>query len=144
MKSKQFVLGSVILLIVLVLSACVKSQGPAVEVSCENFEAANHIAQQAEVSVGGLLTVALCSNPTTGFQWEEAKISDQTVLEETSHRLVSPGEDQAGPRVGGAGYQEWTFTALQAGQSVVSIASSRPWEGGEKGIWTFDLTVVVK
>jgi predicted secreted protein len=38
----------------------------------------------------------------------------------------------------------WTFKALKAGESTISLDYSRPWEGGEKGEWTFVLNVVVE
>jgi len=102
----------------------------------------NHISQEAKIAVGGSLTVTLCSNQTTGFAWvESAEISDQTVLQQTDHRLVSP---EAEGVVGAAGTQVWTFQALKKGTSTISMEYSRPWEGGEKGEWTFNLTVTVK
>jgi inhibitor of cysteine peptidase len=84
----------------------------------------------------------LCSNPTTGFLWSEtAQITDQAVLQQTAHEMVS-AEDQ--DVVGAAGSEVWTFKALKKGESTVSMEYSRPWEGGEKGEWTFSLTVVAK
>ncbi|GAJ15320.1 unnamed protein product [marine sediment metagenome] len=96
-----------------------------------------------EVSVGDSFTVTLCSNPTTGFEWESAKISDQTVLQQVDHKFVGP-ESEPLPPPGTPGQEVWTFKALKKGTSTVSIDYSRPWEGGEKGEWTFALTVTVK
>ena len=45
---------------------------------------------------------------------------------------------------GTPGQEVWTFEALKKGSSTVSLEYDRPWEGGEKGEWTFELTVVVK
>jgi inhibitor of cysteine peptidase len=146
MQSKWFILGSALILIVLFLSGCgsSKSQEVSVDVSCDDFSEAQSIAQEVQVPVDSLLVVTLCSNPTTGFEWEPAEISDQTVLEEKNHEFVSPDEIKTEPRVGAAGQEVWTFKALKAGTTTISMAYSRPWEGGEKATWTYELQVVVK
>ena len=51
-----------------------------------------HIDVVMSTVLGGELTVTLGSNPTTGFQWsEEAEISDETIVQQTSHIFVGPG-----------------------------------------------------
>jgi len=142
MKSK-LILVSIMVAISLCLLACLPtSKQVSVAVSCDDFMRVKHISQEAEVAVDGSLTVTLCSNPSTGFQWvESAQISDQTVLQQTDHRLVIP---EAEGVVGAAGTQVWTFQALKKGTSTISMEYSRAWEGGEKGEWTFNLTVTVK
>jgi len=93
-------------------------------------------------AAGDSFTVTLCSNATTGFKWSEsAKISDPAVVQQIGHEFVSP---KAKGVVGAAGKEVWTFKALKKGTSTISLEYSRPWEGGEKGEWTFNLTVVVK
>jgi len=129
------------------ISLCLFACSPApkrvsVEVSCDDFMKLQHISQEAEVAVDDSFTVTLCSNPSTGFLWSEsAQISDQTVLQQADHKFVPP-EDQE--LVGAGGEEVWTFRALNKGESTISMEYSRPWEGGEKGAWTFNLTVVVK
>ena len=142
MKSKLILVCAVVA-ISLCLSACLPAAKQAsVDVSCDDFMRANHISQEAEVAVDGSLTVTLCSNPTTGFQWvESAEISDQTVLQQTDHKFVPPEETGV---AGAAGKEIWTFQALKKGTATISMEYSRPWEGGEKGEWTFNLTVTVK
>ena len=145
MSIKLSILG-VLVVSALILGGCgqTKAQEVSVDVSCDDFSEVQSISQEAQVPVGGLLVMTLCSNPTTGFKWESAEISDQTVLKETSHKFASLEEDKAPSRVGTAGAEVWTFRALKAGNSTISVAYSRPWEGGEKAVWTYDLYVVVK
>ena len=112
-----------------------------IEASCDEFYQQPAISKEVEVAVGDSFRVILCSNPTTGFQWSEAQVSDQTVLKQTDHSFVPPGETGI---VGAAGQDVWTFKALKEGESTVSMEYSRPWEGGEKIEWTFTLTVTVK
>lgn len=113
-----------------------------VDASYDDFMKNQHISKEAEVAVDGSLTVTLCSNPTTGFQWSgSAQISDPATLQQTNHEFVPP---EASGVAGAAGKEIWTFKALKKGESSISMEYSRPWEGGEKGEWTFNLTVVVK
>jgi len=113
-----------------------------VEVSCDDFMADKHISKELEVYIGGSFIVTLCSNPTTGFQWSEsAQISDPAVMEQVNHEFLPPGKKGA---VGASGEEIWTFKALKEGESTISMEYSRPWKGGEKGEWTFILTVSVK
>lgn len=114
-------------------------------VSCEEFQEPDrqHATRTVETTVGAEITLSLCSNPSTGFRWEEAVVSDETVVEPVDHQVLAPGS--ATPSVAGAAGQEvWTFKALKPGESIVKTQYSRPWQGGEKGVWTFTLTVVIK
>ena len=145
-KSKLYFGVSGLILVALLAGGCAKPlihpAGVRVEVSCNEFMQQQHIIKEVEVPINGFLTVILCSNPTTGFRWSEsAQISDQAVLEQIDHVFVPPEAENI---VGGAGKEVWTFKALKEGNSTISMEYSRPWEGGEKGEWTFDLTVVVK
>lgn len=116
--------------------------GTSVEVYCDDFGSQPHMSKEINVTAGDSFTVTLCSNATTGFQWSEsAQISDPAVVQQTGHKFVSP---EAEGLVGAPGKEVWTFKALKKGTSTVSLEYSRPWEGGEKGEWTFNLTVVVK
>src|SRR4030043_2015206 len=139
-------LGIISVLILLTLSlclvACAPSTGTSIEVSCDDFGQQPHMSKQNNVSAGDTFTVTLCSNATTGFEWSEsAQISDQTVVQQTAHEFVSPENKGL---VGAPGKQEWTFKALKKGHGTIALEYSRPWEGGEKGEWAFNLTVVVK
>ena len=130
--------------ILLCLFACFPTpKQVSVEASCDDFMKDHHISKEVEVAVDGSMTVTLCSNPTTGFEWESAQISDQTILQQTDHKFVPPPE-RPEPVFGEAGKEVWTFKALKEGKSTITMEYSQPWEGGEKGAWTFVLTVVVK
>jgi inhibitor of cysteine peptidase len=142
MKAKLVLICAVGVLSLFLFACAPAAKQASVEVSCDDFSQQNHITRQVAVGAGGTLTLTLCSNQTTGFAWSEtAQISDQSVLQQTDHRFVSP---EAEGVVGAAGKEVWTFNALKKGTSTVSVEYSRPWEGGEKGVWTFNLTVTVK
>ena len=117
-----------------------------VDVSWDDFkkEGQQHISQEVGVAVDGSLTVALYSCPSEGRQWSEAQISDQTVLQQTDHKLVMP-KPETPPVPGTPGQEVWTFEALKEGMSTISMEYTHPWEGGEKEpMLTFVLTVTVK
>ena len=115
-----------------------------VEVPIDNFMQDKHLTGQVEVTAGESFPVTLGSNPTTGFQWvEEAQISDTGVLEQVKHEFIGP-ESEPPPPPGAPGQEVWTFKALKKGTTTVSMEYSRPWEGGEKAEWTYNLTVLVK
>jgi len=146
MKSKPILVLSIIAISALLFACAPAPKQVSVEVSCDEFMQQQHISQEVEVAVGDSLIVTLCSNPTTGFEWSEtAQISDQTVLQQIDHKYVAPeAKGDKPPAPGTPGQEVWTFQALKKGTSVISLEYSRPWEGGEKGEWTFELTVVVK
>ena len=147
MKTK-LVLVCIIATISLCISAC-SSEAPSevpIDVSCDDFTTANHINKRAEVTVAESFTVTLCSNPTTGFQWSEsANISNQTVLEQTDHEFMPPEtEGDKPPPPGTPSNEIWTFRTLKKGTSTIYLEYSRLWGSGEKGAWTFTLTITVK
>jgi inhibitor of cysteine peptidase len=132
------------LVLFLLLAACTPStsNGKLVVVSCDAFGSQPHRSTQIAVAAGDTFALTLCSNATTGFQWSEsAQIGDPTVVQQTDHKFVSP--ETEGP-IGAPGNEVWTFKALKKGTSTIYLEYGRPWEGGEKGEWTFNLTVVVK
>jgi inhibitor of cysteine peptidase len=144
MKAKLALICAVGVLSLFLFACAPAPKQASVEVSCDDFYQQNHISKEVAVAVGGTVTVTLCSNPSTGFIWSEtAQISDQSVLQQTDHKLVMP-ESEPPPPPGTPGQEVWTFQALNKGTSTVSMEYSRPWEGGEKGEWTFQLTVTVK
>ena len=121
-----------------------REQGAGVVISCDQFQQSGqqHLTRAVDLTVGGELRVTLCSNPSTGFQWEDAAVADATVLSVTDHHYTAPGSGT--PTLAGApGQDEWTIKALKAGQTTVAFRYSRPWTGGEQGVWTLDLTVNV-
>ena len=145
MKSKIIMVGLMVIL-ALALFACSSpvSTGVYVEVPIDDFMNQKHVSGQVEVAMGESFTVTLGSNKTTGFEWaEDSQISDTGVLKQVGHEFIGP-ESEPPPPPGTPGQEVWTFEALEKGTTTVSMEYGRPWEGGEKGEWTFNLTVVVR
>ena len=140
MKTKLIIVCTMALLLFAGLTACAPSTSD-INLSCDDFSANNNITKSISVAAGSTFTVTLCSNATTGYQWSEnAKIGDTSIVEQVSQQFVEPSSDL----MGAAGKQVWTFKALKAGTTTVSMDYSRDWEGGEKGTWTFKLNATVK
>ncbi len=127
------------------LSAC-SSGDVSLEIVCDDFYENQHLTWEVAVDSGALVTATLCSNATTGFEWEEtAEIGNPAVLEQVDHEFTAPEEvDGEAPPIGSAGKQSWTFKARESGTTTIGFDYSRPWEDGEKGEWTLNATVTVK
>jgi inhibitor of cysteine peptidase len=109
--------------------------------TCDDFAENPHITDDIEMRTNKAITLSICSNPTTGFQWgEEVQLSNPEVLEQTSYEYVEPTSKE----VGASGTEKYTLKALKAGTCTVSLEYSRPWEGGEKAEWTCILNITVK
>ena len=61
-------------------------------------------------------------------------------MQQTSHGTAGPTTTL----LGAPGTEEWTFAALSTGTTTIATDYGRPWEGGEKGVWTFSATVTVQ
>jgi inhibitor of cysteine peptidase len=147
MKAKLALLGMTAI-VALGLMACGGAEGAAepnqqaVNVSCDEFSGQGNITRNLEVAVGDTIKVTLCSNASTGFQWSEtAQIGAPALIQQVEHKFVAPEGEGL---VGAPGNEVWTFEALEKGTTTIAMEYSRPWEGGEKGVWTFVLTVAVE
>ena len=130
----------VLSILLLLSSACiVTSHDYNMELSCEDFTEASHYHTNYELEVGDKIRLELCSNATTGFQWEYQMILEG-VLQEEDHDHKEPENELPGA----AGLELWTFEAVGVGETEVEMKYSQPWEGGEKEVWTYTMTVTVK
>ena len=145
MQIKQILVLITAIVVSTFLVACTTpGQKAWVEVSCNEFSSHHNITQTLEVQAGETFEVKLCSNPTTGFKWsEDSQISDTTALKQEAHVFVG-SESEPPPPPGTPGQEVWVFKALKQGTSEIYFEYSRPWEGGEKGEWTYTLNVIVK
>jgi predicted secreted protein len=134
-----------LLVIGLVATGCTFATVKAAEmgVGCDQFAAQTSITQTTEMAVGDQLKVTLCSNPTTGFAWQEPEISDAAVVSLIDKSFSAPVTGAA-QVVGAAGTDYITLKATAKGTSTVILRYSQPWVGGTSGEWTYTLTVTVK
>ena len=115
-----------------------------ISISIDTFQNQPHIDAVMNAVVGEELTVTLGSNPTTGFRWSEfAEISDETIVQQTSHKYVGK-EYEVPPPPGTSGEEVWTFKALKKGTTTISVEYSRPWIEEDIGHWTVTITANIK
>ena len=120
-----------------------KQPGASIEFSCDSFLETNHISLSYSPEIGpeDTISIILCSNPSTGYSWpENACIDNISVLRQVDHRYVYPEVDAPGA----SAKEVWTFEGIKKGLSGVTMEYSRPWEGGDKVEWTFNITINVR
>jgi predicted secreted protein len=139
MKCKIALIFTVFITSLLLFSCIVTSHDFNVDISCDEFSEDNHRSGEFEVEVGDKIRLELCSNPTTGFQWDYNMTVDD-VLKEEDHDFEGPEEDIPGA----AGIDFWTFEAVAKGTTEVRMEYSQPWEGGIKAEWTYTMNVTVE
>ena len=93
-----------------------------------------------EVRVGDEFSIALPSNPTTGYKWELLKPFDDDVLELQDAEYTSECKDGL---VGCGGVEVWNFFAASEGEATISLKYARPWEKNVKPIQTRVFKVIV-
>lgn len=116
------------------------SRTQTIEISYDDLLNEKQIKRDISMKVGDFLQVSLGSNASTGYRWaEQMQISDPTVLVQTGRETIAP----KGGQPGAAGSEVWMLQATAPGTSAVSTTYSRPWEGGEKDVWSFNAEVTV-
>ncbi len=123
----------------LTLDVVVREAVP-VAIECAAFESGTAATASVDAPVGSAVVLTVCSNASTGFMWTAASSSDPAVAVPGEWVSVAPAE----PMPGAPGTQVLTIAADSAGTAVISASYDRPWEGGEKGAWTLELTVNVR
>jgi inhibitor of cysteine peptidase len=99
-----------------------------------------NVAKQVSAKAGSEIVVNLPSNPSTGYSWTDVVFGTPGILAQTDRKYIAASSGA----VGAAGTEAWTFKASSKGITTVRVDYSRPWQGGEKGEWTFRLTVTVE
>jgi predicted secreted protein len=142
MAKNTIALGFVLVMLLALGCAPAARTDVPVTVTCDQFSKQANIVQDISVKMGSRVTLSLCSNPTTGFQWsEKAQIGNPQVLEQKSYKFEAPASTGM---VGAPGNAVWTFEAMGLGTSTVYLEYSRNWQGGEKAVQTFKLNVTVQ
>ena len=109
------------------------------KISCEKFEENSSYSSELELEVGDKIKLELCSNQTTGFNWDY-EFTAENIVKEVSHDYEEPGESV----VGAPGVELWTFEAIEKGTTEIKMEYSQPWEGGTKTEWTYTVKVTVE
>jgi len=128
------------------LTACSATASPQPQplgATCDAFRAAPVIEQSVVIAPGGEARIVLCANPTTGYAWDEPRLTDATVLQVVDRTYEAPAGASV-PVAGAGGAEILTIRGLVAGTTTLSMSYGQPWAGGAKGEWTYTLTATVQ
>jgi inhibitor of cysteine peptidase len=81
--------------------------------------------QTIDIGVNHEFVIALGSNPTTGYSWQESY--DKNMLE-LMEKTYKPGEEAEQGMVGAGGVEYFRFKPLKTGTTEVTLVYRRPWE----------------
>ena len=79
--------------------------------------------QTVNIGVNQEFVIALGSNPTTGYSWQESH--DQTRIELVKWNYEEEAKEGV---VGAGGIEYFRFKALKAGQTEITLVYQRLWE----------------
>jgi serine/threonine protein kinase/predicted secreted protein len=89
---------------------------------------------------GGILSITLDSNPSTGYSWEVDSIDNQ-VLDQVGEPEFKPD----GNAPGSGGKVSLKFIALKPGETILRLVYKRPWEQSPQiGVMGFEVMVIVE
>lgn len=111
-------------LLVAVLIICLLS-------GCVGVETYTDSGQTIDIGVGQQFVIALGSNPTTGYGWQESY--DETMLELVGGEPTYEAEETDEDIVGAGGVEYFRFQALEKGETTITLVYRQPWEGGGIG-----------
>ncbi len=81
--------------------------------------------QTIDIGVNQEFVIALGSNPTTGYGWQESYDESMLELVEKTYKLGKEAEQGV---VGAGGVEYFRFKPLKAGETEITLVYKRPWE----------------
>lgn len=85
-------------------------------------------------------TITLESNRTTGYEWQLAPATDETIVKFISCEYI-PARTGL---IGSGGREIWTFIPLRPGRTSIGFVYTRPWEKdnppAKKSVFTINVT----
>ena len=139
MRSRILVVAALIVLVMSFVSCSGSALMINIDVSCDQFEQRSpDLENEFDIEVGDKIKAKLCANPTTGYSWDYV-LPDESVMKFESHEYMGPDTDL----VGASGTDVWIFKAVKAGEAVIKMEYSRPWENGTETERTYTMDVTV-
>ena len=81
--------------------------------------------QTINIGVNQEFVIALGSNPTTGYMWQESYDENMLELVEKTYEL---GKEAKEGMVGAGGVEYFRFKTLKTGETEITLVYKRPWE----------------
>jgi predicted secreted protein len=97
--------------------------------------------QPITVDSGKEFTIVLEANPTTGYHWDIVGELDQNVVVFVKSEYISTSDPNL---VGGGGLDVWTFRAIRAGETNVTLGYYPPSNTAVEPQQTTTFIVIVK
>lgn len=138
----RLILIAVVAILILLAVVYFPDTEMSVDIICDDFtEQGGNVNQEIVVSAWiDRIIVSLCSNPTTGFQWQlkdvSSKSADMIILEDNQY--LSPEDSSA---IGASGKEVWTFGVHRKGSANITMAYQQPDGDNSTATWTFNLAV---
>ena len=81
--------------------------------------------QTIDIGVNQEFVIALGSNPTTGYGWQESYDENMLELVEKTYKL---GKEAEQGMVGAGGVEYFRLKPLKTGKTEITLVYKRPWE----------------
>ena len=81
--------------------------------------------QVVDIGINQEFVIALGSNPTTGYRWQESHDENMLELTESKYEMGTGAKEGV---VGAGGIEYFQFKALKRGKTEITIVYKRPWE----------------
>ena len=135
---KRFAAFVLIAALCLAAAGCQKAQ-PTAAPSQAMVSAAN-AGESVTLAVGGMLTVALPANPSTGYSWVPTN-TPEFLFQQGQPTFETSGTAN---NVGAGGTEVLTFKAVAPGSGTLSLDYLRPWETTGTPVKKFTIKVEAK
>ncbi len=97
--------------------------------------------QPIEIAAGKEFTIVIKSNPTTGYQWEIVGDLEAGMVEWVQQEYLSTSQPGM---AGGGGVDVWTFKAVGAGETKITLGHYPPSNDPVEPEQTVTFAVIVK
>lgn len=122
---KNLIVYSAVSIILFLVAGCMTSNSANINTSHETSQYADP-AKPIIVSPDKRFAIVIDSNPTTGYSWQLAKPINEKIIKFSGSEYI-PANTKRGI-VGAGGKEVWTFVAVAAGETAISLKYVRPWE----------------
>ncbi len=125
-KNALFIIAAAVMVLVLLAGGC------------SAVRTYNDPWKTIDVKAGEEFTIALESNPTTGYEWEASFDEGMLTLLESSYKT---GKEAQKGLVGAGGTQYFHFKAGKSGKTEITLTYKRPWEteSAEQKVFTVEI-----
>lgn len=83
------------------------------------------LGRRIDIGINQEFVIALGSNPTTGYGWQESHDESLLRLVESRYEM---GKEAKGGVVGAGGIEYFRFQALKTGETRITVSYKRSWE----------------